>query len=208
MTEYEKLHSGDLFLPRDPEVLRQQFLCLERLYDFNQTRPSEMEKREALLREMFAEIGEDCYIEPPLHSNWGCRHVHFGSHVYANFNLTLVDDTHIYVGDHVMFAPNVIVATAGHPILPALREQQYQYNMPVTIGRNCWIGAGAVLLPGVTVGENTVIGAGSVVTKDLPANVVAVGNPCRVLRPIGERDRLYYFKSREIDPELREGVSE
>ena len=148
---------------------------------------------------MFAEIGKDCYIEPPLHANWGGHHVHFGNKVYANFNLTLVDDTHIYVGDCTKFGPNVTIATAGHPILPQLRQKQYQYNFPVHIGKNCWIGAGAVITPGVTIGDNTVIGAGSVVTKDIPANVVAVGNPCRVMREIGEKDRKYYFRDNEID---------
>ena len=193
-----RMHTGELYLPGDPEIMAEQMLCLEKLYDFNQTRPSEMEKRERLLKEMFAEIGEGCYIEPPFHSNWGGKHVHFGKNIYANFNLTLVDDTHIYVGDYTMFGPNVTVATAGHPILPELREQVYQYNMPVRIGRNCWIGAGAVIVPGVTIGDNTVIGAGSVVTKDIPAGVVAVGNPCRVLREINEHDREYYFKDRKI----------
>ena len=194
-----RMHTGELYLPGDPEIMAEQTVCLEKLYDFNQTRPSEWEKRERLLKEMFAEIGENCYIEPPFHSNWGGKHVHFGRNVYANFNLTLVDDTHIYVGDYTMFGPNVTVATAGHPILPELREQVYQYNMPVHIGRNCWIGAGAVIVPGVTIGDNTVIGAGSIVTKDIPGGVVAVGNPCRVLREIGDYDREYYFKGRKIN---------
>lgn len=197
----EKMHQGELYFPGDQELLKEQMACLDRLYDFNQTRPTEMEERARLLKEMFAEVGEDCYIEPPFHASWGGRHVHFGKQVYANFNLTLVDDTHITVGDCTMFGPNVTVATAGHPVLPELREQAYQYNAPVHIGRNCWIGAGAILLPGVSVGDNTVIGAGSVVTKDIPANVVAVGNPCRVLREIGERDREYYFKDRKIRQE-------
>lgn len=192
------LHSGELYLPGDEEIIREQTICLERLYDFNRTRPSEFDKRTEMLHEMFAEIGESCYIEPPLHANWGGKHVHFGSHVYANFNLTLVDDTHIYVGDYTMFGPNVTIATAGHPILPELREQVYQYNIPVNIGRNCWIGAGVVIVPGVSIGSNTVIGAGSVVTKDIPANVVAVGNPCRVLREIDDRDREYYYKDCKI----------
>jgi len=199
MTEYEKLHSGDLYLPGDDEIMKEQLICLDKLYDFNMTRPTEFDKREKLLCEMFAEIGEGCYIEPPLHANWGGHHVHFGKNVYANFGLTMVDDTHIYVGDNVMFGPNVVLATAGHPILPELRVKQYQYNMPIHIGKNCWIGAGAILLPGITVGENTVIGAGSVVTKDIPANVVAVGNPCRVLREIGEHDKEFYFKNRKIN---------
>ena len=165
---------------------------------FNHTRPTEQEKRQALMKEMFAEIGENCYIEPPFHANWGGKHVHFGKNVYANFNLTMVDDTHIYVGDFTMFAPNVTVATAGHPIDPALRERALQYNAPVHIGRNCWIGAGALIMPGVTIGDNTVIGAGSVVTHDIPAGVVAVGNPCRVMREITERDREVYFKGRKV----------
>lgn len=195
----EKMHSGELYLPGDEGLMQEQMGYLDRLYDYNMTRPTEGAKREAMLKEMFAEIGEGCYIEPPFHSNFGGHHVHFGKYVYANFNLTLVDDTHIYVGDHTMFGPNVVVATAGHPILPELRERIYQYNFPVHIGRNCWIGAGAVIVPGVTIGDNVVVGAGSVVTKDIPSDVVAVGNPCRVLREINEYDREYYFKGRKIN---------
>ncbi len=201
MTNREKMHTGDLYLPGDDDIMIEQLQCLNRLYDFNQTRPIELKKRDEMLKEMFAEIGENCYIEPPLHANWGGKHVHFGKSVYANFNLTLVDDTHIYVGDYVLFGPNVTVATAGHPIEPNLREQTYQYNFPVHIGKNCWIGAGAVIVPGVTIGENTVIGAGSVVTKDIPSNVVAVGNPCKVLREINDYDKEYYFKNRKIEIE-------
>lgn len=199
MSMKEKLHTGDLYLPGDDEIMRQQTLCLEKQYDFNATRPSEGEKRTALMKEMFAEIGEGCYIEPPLHSNWGGHHVHFGKNIYANFNLTLVDDTHIYVGDYTMIGPNVTIATAGHPILPELREQGYQYNAAVRIGKNCWLGAGVVILPGITIGDNVVVGAGSIVTKDLPDNVVAVGNPCRILREVNEHDKEYYFKDRKID---------
>lgn len=195
----EKLHTGELYLPNGDEIMAEQLACLEKLYDFNATRPLELEKRSAMLKEMFAEIGENCYIEPPLHSNWGGKHVHFGDSVYSNFNLTLVDDTHIYVGDSTMLGPNVVLATAGHPILPEIREKGYQYNAPIHIGKNCWLGAGVIVLPGVTIGDNTVVGAGSVVTKDLPSGVVAVGNPCRVLREIGPRDREYYFKDRKID---------
>lgn len=195
----EQLHNGSLYLPGDEQLVQEQTICLNRQYDYNQARPMDHEKRFTLLKEMFAEIGEGCYIEPPLHSNWGGKHVHFGKNIYANFNLTLVDDTHIFVGDYTMFGPNVTVATGGHPILPELREKAYQYNAPVTIGRNCWIGAGAILLPGVTVGDNTVIGAGSIVTKDIPSNVIAVGNPCKVLREVSDHDKEYYFKDRKID---------
>ena len=198
ITEMEKMHTGDLYLPMGEEIMTEQLHTLEKLYDYNATRPLEQEKRAKLLKEMFAEIGENCYIEPPFHANWAGKHVHFGKNVYANFNLTCIDDTHIYVGDYTMMAPNVILATATHPVLPELREQGYQYNMPVHIGKNCWLGAGVIVLPGVTIGDNTVVGAGSVVTKDLPANVVAVGCPCRVLREISERDKEYYYKDRKI----------
>lgn len=197
--EKEKMHTGGLYLPNDGEIAALQAECLDRLYEFNMTRPTDLDKREQMLKEMFAEIGEGCYIEPPFHANFGGRHVHFGKNIYANFNLTCVDDTHIYVGDYTMFGPNVTVATAGHPILPELREKGYQYNAPVRIGKNCWIGAGAIILPDISIGDNVVIGAGSVVTKDLPPDVVAVGNPCRVLRKISERDREYYFKGRRLD---------
>ena len=199
---FEQLHSGEIYNPNADEIMEVQLKCLERLYDFNATRPSEQDRRKALLREMFAEIGEGCYIEPPLHANWAGRFVHFGKNVYANFGLTLVDDTHIYVGDYTLFGPNVVIATAGHPILPELRQGGMQFNAAVHIGRNCWIGAGALIMPGITIGDNVVVGAGSVVTHDLPSDVVAVGNPCRVLREIGERDRLYYFKDRKIPDEF------
>ena len=205
MKEREKLHTGELYLPGDEEIMKEQMACLEKLYDYNATRPSEGEKRARLLKEMFASIGEGCYIEPPLHSNWGGKHCHFGKNVYANFNLSLVDDTHIYVGDNVMIAPNVVLATAAHPVLPELRRKGYQYNAPVRIGEDCWLGAGVIVLPGVTIGKGSVIGAGSVVTKDIPENVVAFGNPCRVVRPVGERDREFYFRDRRIDPAMLKG---
>ena len=113
MTEYEKLHSEQIYYPGDPEIMKEQTACMELLYDYNMTRPSEGGKRFQLLKEMFAELGEDCYIEPPLHSNFGGHHVHFGKGIYANYNLTLVDGTHIYVGDYTMIGPNVTIATAG-----------------------------------------------------------------------------------------------
>lgn len=204
MEEREKQHTGDIYDPADPEVTQLQVRCMEKLYDYNMTRPSEWKLRCALLKEMFAEIGENCYIEPPLHSNFGGHHVHFGTGVYANYNLTLVDDTHIYVGDRTMMGPNVTIATAGHPVEPTLRAKGLQYNQQVHIGKNCWLGAGVIVLPGVNIGDNTVIGAGSVVTKDIPANVVAVGNPCRVLRPVGERDRQYYWREKRISEDLLE----
>ena len=195
----QRMEEGRLYQPNDEEITQRQFACMEKMYAYNATHAMEQEKRQGLLREMLAEVGEGCYIEAPFYSNWGGSHVHFGNHVYANFHFTAVDDGHIYIGDSVMIGPNVTIATAGHPVEPSLRRQAIQYNADVHIGANVWIGAGAVILPGVTIGENTVIGGGSVVTKDIPANVVAVGNPCRVLRPIGEKDREFYFRDRRID---------
>lgn len=193
------LHGGGIYDPNMKDMTDEQMKHVELLYDFNQTRPSQMEKRKELMKKMFGDIGEECYIEPPFYANWGGRHVHLGNHVYANFGLTCVDDTHIYIGDHTMMGPNVNLATANHPMLPELREKAYQYNLPIHIGKNCWLGAGVIVVPGVTIGDNTVIGAGSVVTKDIPANCLAVGNPCRVLRELNERDKEYYYRDRKID---------
>ncbi len=198
MTAKERMKNQKLYFCTDPEIQAEQTACLEILYDFNQTRPRETQKRDELLRQLLGGVGKNCYVEPPLHANWG-RNTYFGNNVYANFNLTLVDDGDIYVGDSVMFGPNVTVATAGHPVEPELRRRAAQFNIPVRIGNNVWIGAGSVILPGITIGDNTVIGAGSVVTRDIPANVVAVGNPCRVLREISQRDREYYYKDLKID---------
>lgn len=197
----ERMHGEKLYFCNDEKLMTEQTKALDKLYDFNQTRPSEGEKREKMLKEMFAEIGENCYIEPPFHANWGGKHIHFGSNVYANFNLTMVDDTHIYVGNNVLFGPNVTVCSGTHPVEIELRRKQAQYNLPIHIGDNVWIGGGVFVMPGVTIGENSVIGANSVVTKDIPSNVVAVGNPCRVLREINENDKKYFYKDKVIDIE-------
>ena len=204
----KRMMEGRIYPPGDEEIMAEQVVCMQKLWEYNQIQPKDMDKRFAKLQDMFAEIGEGSYIEPPLHANFGGKHVHFGKNVYANYNLTMVDDTHIYVGDNTMIGPNVTIATAGHPIDPALRDVQAQFNMEVHIGRNVWIGGGCVLLPGVSIGDNTVIGAGSIVTKDIPANVVAYGNPCRVIREIGEHDRQYYYRDRKVDVEVRDGQIE
>ena len=193
----DKLRSGELYSCIDPELQQRQQECLEVLYDYNHSRPGETKRRVELLNKLLANMGENCYIEPPLHANWGC-HTHLGNNVYANFNLTSVDDTDIYIGDSVMLGPNVVLATAGHPVDPELRRLVYQFNQPIHIGNNVWLGAGVIVLPGVTIGDNSVVGAGSVVTKDIPANVVAVGNPCRILREINEHDREYYWRDFKI----------
>ncbi|KNH16696.1 galactoside O-acetyltransferase [Priestia megaterium] len=197
----ERIHNQKLYYCNDDSLISEQMSYLELLYIFNHSRPSEQAVRSNILKQLFSEIGEDCYIEPPLHANWGGKNVHFGNSVYANFNLTLVDDCDIFVGDNVMFGPNVTISAGTHPIHPNLRRKKAQYNVPIYIEDNVWIGAQSVVLPGVHIGKNTVIGAGSVVTKSIPANVVAVGNPCRVIREINNRDMKYYYKDLEIDIE-------
>ena len=178
--ERKRMNEGELYRSNDAEILKEQLQCVEKLYDYNVTRPSEKQKRKWLLKEMFAVIGDGCHIEPPFHANWGGKYVHFGKGVYANFNLTLVDDVEIYVGDYTMMGPNVTIITGTHPILPELRKEAYQFNLPVYIGENVWIGAG------------------SIVTKDIPKNVVAYGQPCTIKREINDHDKIYYYKERKI----------
>lgn len=198
-SEYERMKAGLIYDPGDPVIMQDQRAYLEKLWKFNLLKPSDLEAKNTYMKEVFAECGEGNYIELPFRANWGGHHTHWGSYIYANFNLTLVDDGDIYIGDHVLFGPNVTIATANHPINPTLRMKGLQYNKDVRIGENTWIGAGAVIVPGVTVGKNCVIGAGSVVTRDIPDGVVAVGNPCRVLREVGEHDREYFYRDERID---------
>lgn len=199
MTERQRMDAGLIYDPMDESITGEQFHILDTLRLYNATLSGETQKRKELLVQMFGAIGENCYIEPPFYANWGGKHVFMGKNCYANFNLTLVDDGNIYIGDAVMFGPNVTVATANHPIHPKLRLRGLQYNKDVHIGNNVWIGANTVIVPGVTIGDNTVIGAGSVVTKDIPANVVAFGNPCRVQREIGHRDEEFFYRQETID---------
>ena len=189
----ERMESGKLFYAGDPELSRAKLRCKELLYDFNHARPSQAGEMLALLGQLLGAMGEGCWIEPPLYVNWG-RRITLGDHVYANTGLTVIDDTFVTIGSHVMLGPRVTISAASHPVDPELRRQAYQYDLPVTIEENVWVGAGATILPGVTIGKNSVIGAGSVVDRDIPPDVVAAGVPCRVLREIGPRDREYYHK--------------
>lgn len=199
MTQYERMVAGLLYDPADPEIMKEQVPYQDRLWAFNQLKTSDYEEKQRYMKEVFAECGENSYIELPFRANWGGAHLHLGSGVYINFNMSLVDDGHIYVGDKVMFGPNVTIATANHPIDPELRARALQYNKDVRIGDNVWIGAGVTIVPGVRIGDNSVIGAGSVITKDIPENVIAVGNPCRVLRAISGHDREYFYRDEKID---------
>ena len=195
----EKMKLGMLYTDLGEENLeRERFACQELLYDYNHTRVTETEKRKAVLRELLGEVGDEVWIEPPLHLAYGKR-THIGNFFYANFNLVIVDDIDVFIGDHVMIAPNVTISATGHPVHPDLRKDGSQFSLPVRIGNDVWIGANATILPGVSIGDGSVIDAGSVVTRDIPANVVAFGVPCRTVRPITERDRNYCYRDRQAE---------
>lgn len=198
MLFYEHGHKDPVDIQQEQELDAERKRCKEVMFDYNNTRPSEDGKRTAILKGILGDCGDHVFIENPVHMSYG-THVHLGEHFYANFNLVIVDDMDVYIGDRVMIGPNVTICTTGHPVYPLYREMVAHYSLPIHIGNNVWIGANSVVLPGVTIGDNTVIGAGSIVTRDIPANVVAVGNPCRVMRPISERDREYYFRDRKVD---------
>ncbi len=199
MTEMEKMAKGYLWGDTE-EYLEEQRIAKELAYDFNHCRPSEVEKRSEIAKKLFGYLGEDVFIQQPITIARG-KTVSIGARTYINSNLVLVDDYKITIGKECLIAPNVTISTTGHAVDPELRKKG-MYSFPVTIGDNVWIGAGAIILPGVTIGENSVIGAGSVVTKDIPANVIAVGAPCKVLREIGERDKEYYYRDYRVDAQI------
>lgn len=178
----------------------QRRACKDLVFDYNHTRPSEYKKKEALLKELLGGMGEGVWIESPVAFSYGCN-THLGSHVYANYNLVIVDDCDVYIGNHVMFAPNVTLTATGHPLAPGPRRKGAQFSLPIRIGDDVWIGANTSVMPGVTIGNNVVIGAGSVVTHDIPDNVVAFGSPCRVIREITEQDEKFYKKDKPINPD-------
>lgn len=196
MTEIEEImNSGKIYKvmdqtfqdPRYDSYLRQM-----QAYNSTEYTVEGEEEKQKILKELFAEAGENSYIQPPYHAMWGGHHVHLGKNVYINFNCTLVDDAQIYIGDNTMIAPNVTIIAASHPISPALRIEGYGCNKPVSIGKNVWIASNVTILPGVHIGDNSVIGAASVVTKDIPPNVIAFGNPAKIHRKITPEDDIYY----------------
>ena len=195
---FEIVRSGKPYAIDDEGFLNAQLAVLDKLYEINHTKPSEQVKRRELYKDFFGKVGKNLYLELPFHANWGIN-TYWGDDCYANFNLTLVDDGDIIFGNSVLLAPGVTITTTGHVIEPSLRKKTYQFSERVVIDDNVWIGANSVIMPGVHIGENSVIGAGSVVTKDIPANVVAFGTPCRVIREINEYDRLYYRKGKKIE---------
>lgn len=181
------------------QVIEQQRQTAKEIcFDYNNTRPMDTQRKDELLTRLLGSRGKSLWMEAPIHFAYGSN-TFVGDHVYANFNLTVVDDGACHIGNYVMFAPNVVISTTGHPIAPAMRDKGAQYSLPVVIKDHVWVGANVTIMPGVTIGENSVIGAGSVVTHDIPDNVVACGVPCRVMRPIDENDRLYYRPGMKIN---------
>lgn len=183
MTEKEKMLSGELYKAWDEELKKDRLTCRELLYEFNLSRPTEREEKKQFIQKLLGSEGEDSWIEAPFHCDYGYN-IHAGKEFFANFNCVILDCAKVTIGDNVLLAPNVGIYTATHPLDDEVRASGLEMAYPITIGNRVWIGANAIILPGVTIGDNAVIGAGSVVTKDIPANVVAAGNPCRVLREI------------------------
>lgn len=170
----------------------------KKIYRYNQLSPEEGEEQDKLIRSIVGKCGESIFIEQPFHCDYGSN-IEVGNNFFANYNLVILDVGKVIIGENVQIAPNVSIYTAGHPVHPDSRNSGYEYGISITIGDNVWIGGSTVINPGVHIGNNVVIGSGSVVTKDIPDNAIAVGNPCRVIRYITEEDRKYYYKNREFD---------
>ena len=191
-------HSSEEDKAYEIETENQRQLAKDLCFDYNNTRPTNLERKNELLDQLLGSHGSHIWMEAPIHFAYGSN-THMGDHVYANFNLTVVDDGECHIGSYVMFAPNVVISTTGHPLHPSFRDKGAQFSLPVTIKDHVWIGSNVTIMPGVTIGENSVIGAGSVVTKDVPANVVACGVPCRVMREITDEDKIYYRPGMKIN---------
>lgn len=198
MTQFERM-MAELPYHSDDDIRTKMANARELLFEYNALHPSQAERKSEILKELLGKTGEKFYIEPPFRCDYGCN-IELGENFYANYNLTILDCNKVVFGDNVLVAPNVTIAAAGHPIHPDSRKK-YEYGIPVTIGNNVWLGAGVIICPGVTIGDGSVIGAGSVVTKDIPANVVAFGNPCRVYRKITDDDKELYYQNRKFDVE-------
>lgn len=200
MNQKERMLAGLPYKAWLDGLMEERNICKQKVYELNQLPPTEQNRIPALLKDLFGKTGETLYLELPFHCDYGWN-IEVGENFFANYNLTILDVGKVTIGKNAQIAPNVSIYTAGHPLHPDSRNSGYEYGIPITIGDNVWIGGNAVILPGVTIGNNVVIGAGSVVSKDIPDNVIAAGNPCKIIREITEEDRKYYFKKREFDVE-------
>lgn len=191
-TEKEKARKGKLYDANyDNELLAERDLCKELCFEYNRLRPSQKAERQALIRRLFGKTGKSFLVEQPFYCDYG-YHIEIGENFYANVNCVILDGATVSFGDNVFIAPHCGFYTAGHPLDAELRNRGLEYAYPIRIGNNVWIGAHTCVLPGVTIGDNCVIGAGSVVNKDIPANSLAAGNPCKVIRSITEEDKNKY----------------
>ena len=197
-------NSGELYNCMDEDFINYQHELVQKIYEYNLApeTPDGIKKREEILKSALGTYGENLYIIPPIYANCGLSNVHVGKNVVINFNCNFVDDGEIFIGDDTMIGPNCSIVTATHPISPRLRQAQYQYNKPVKIGKNVWLGANVTVLPGVTIGDNSIVGAGSVVTKDIEPNCIVVGNPAKVIRKITEQDDIFYDKNKKIPQDI------
>lgn len=198
MTEKEKMITGKPYFAFGDELLGERQYAKELIFDFNALRPTEIEKRNNILKKLLGKTGKEFFIEPPFRCDYGYN-ITIGENFYSNYNLTILDCGKVTIGDNVMFAPNVSLFAAGHPIHSEPRNSGLEYGFPITIGNNVWIGGGVIVNPNITIGDNVVIGSGSVVTKDIPSNSIACGNPCKVIREIRDEDKVYYFKNLKIE---------
>ncbi|AKP02204.1 sugar O-acetyltransferase [Companilactobacillus pabuli] len=190
-SQKERMLSGDLYIADDPELAKDFHKAKRLLREYNQTTEYQEADRQAILKDLFKQSGKKIHIEPPFHTDYGCNTV-IGENFYSNYDCIILDIANVKIGDNVMFGPRVGLYTAGHPIDAVIRNEHYEYGKPITIGNNVWVGGNVVFNPGVTVGDNVVIGSGSIVTKDIPSSVIAVGNPCKVLRKINDQDKKYW----------------
>ncbi|ULT45915.1 sugar O-acetyltransferase [Niabella defluvii] len=194
MTEKEKMLAGQPYKSFEPKLFEERQLAKDLNYQINQLHPFKLEERNQLLRKLLGRTGSQFHIEPPFYCDYGYN-IAIGENFYSNYNCTILDCAPVTFGNNVLLAPNVSIYTAGHPVHYEPRNEAYEYAFPVTIGNNVWIGGNTVINPGISIGDNSVIGSGSVVTKNIPANVIAVGNPCKVIRDITDNDRQYYFRN-------------
>ncbi|WP_300381121.1 sugar O-acetyltransferase [Clostridium sp.] len=195
-TDKELMLEGKLYMAGGGELSRDVKKSRRVTRLFNNTTEEQKEYRKELLKDLFKSTGKDFYVEPPFRCDYGCN-ISIGENFYANYDCIILDVAKVKIGKNVFFAPRVNIFTAGHPIDADVRNTLLEFGKPVTIGDNVWVGGNTVINPGVTIGNNVVIGSGSVVTKDIPGNVIAVGNPCRVLRKITEEDKKYWEKQKE-----------